>query len=147
MVLITIMERLPPSLLSPFFPHISSLSPLSCLRIPSRARAEPLTPANPSALCSVPRRWRQLSGYLKRKILISPLKRVRFKARVWFLLWSFNGIAEADDGIAGGNFFSRHRWNAASSSSSSEVRGRKEFVLRRECRSFGVRSIEILPRE
>jgi len=46
----------------------------------------PLTPLRPSStLCSIPWRWRQLSGYLKRKILISPLKRAspnRFQRRL-----------------------------------------------------------------
>lgn len=59
-------------------------------RAHSRSRTAPLTPLRPSStLCSVPRRWRQLSGYLKRKILISPLERVRF-SRARFQ-WSFNG--------------------------------------------------------
>lgn len=119
MVLITIMEHLPPlrSLglsLSPrsshsspstdcslfyLYPFLSLDSRLALLcrayappfaRAHSRSRTAPLTPLRPSStLCSVPRRWRQLSGYLKRKILISPLERVRF-SRARFQ-WSFNG--------------------------------------------------------
>lgn len=119
MVLITIMEHLPSlrslglslsllvlltlhhpltvlsSIFLPFFlstrVSLSSTVPMHPFaRAHSRSRTAPLTPLRPSStLCSVPRRWRQLSGYLKRKILISPLERVRFsRAR---LQWSFNG--------------------------------------------------------
>lgn len=119
MVLITIMEHLPPlrslglslsllvlltlhhpltvlsSIFLPFFlstrVSLSSVVPMHPFaRAHPRSRTAPLTPLRPSStLCSVPRRWRQLSGYLKRKILISPLERVRF-SRARFQ-WSFNG--------------------------------------------------------
>lgn len=83
------------SIFLPFFlstrVSLSSVVPMHPFaRAHPRSRTAPLTPLRPSStLCSVPRRWRQLSGYLKRKILISPLERVRF-SRARFQ-WSFNG--------------------------------------------------------
>lgn len=58
-------------------PQPSSSAPMHPFTL-TLARAVPLAPLQPSStLCSIPRLWRQLSGYLKRKILISSLKRVR----------------------------------------------------------------------